>query len=108
MREMEEYFDALEAKRVLPASAMQALRDFDEKEIDLKLILGLVQYISSSMGEGAILIFLPGWDTITKLNDLFMASPVFSSKSRYLIIPLHSMMPTAFQQTVRTVQSWIK
>ena len=71
----------------------------DEKDIDLQLVLALVRHICSSMGEGAIWIFLPGWDTISKMNDMFQANPVFRS-SNYLIIPLHSMMPTAFQQQV--------
>lgn len=103
--EKEEYFKGLEDSRTLPYSVLQSLREFNEKDIDLDLILNLVRYISTSMGDGAILIFLPGWDTITKLNDMMMANPVFRG-SNYLIIPLHSMMPTAFQQKVCAVQ-WI-
>lgn len=99
-QEKDEYFNSLEAERTLPASVVQNLREFNEKDIDIDLIFNLMRYISTSMGEGAILVFLPGWDTITKLNDMLMANPVFRS-SNYLIIPLHSMMPTAFQQKVR-------
>ena len=91
---------ALESKRTLPFEVIDNLRGFDEKEIDLGLVMSLVKYICSSMGDGAILIFMPGWDTITKLHDQLMASPVFGG-SRYLIIPLHSMMPTVNQQKVR-------
>ncbi len=40
-----------------------------------------------------------GWDTISKLHDMFKADPMLRS-SAFLIIPLHSMMPTAFQQSV--------
>ena len=96
-----EYLMSLEAKRIFPSRVIESLYDFDEKDINLQLILALVQYICTSMGEGAILIFLPGWDTISKLNDMFSANPVFRSK-HYIIIPLHSMMPTAFQQQVNT------
>lgn len=71
----------------------------DEKKIDINLIVAVLNHICSCMTEGAVLIFLPGWDTITKLYDMLQASPVFRS-SKYLIIPLHSMMPTAFQQQV--------
>lgn len=99
LQEKEEYFNSLEAQRTLPATVLQNLREFNETDIDIDLIFSLVCYICTSMGEGAILIFLPGWDTITKLNDILMANPVFRS-SNYLIIPLHSMLPTAFQQKV--------
>lgn len=97
--EREKYFASLEAQRTVPASVIESLRWFDEKELDLNLVMELIKYICSSMGEGAILVFLPGWDTITKLNDMLTASPVYRGRG-YLIIPLHSMMPTAFQQKV--------
>ena len=98
-RERVEYINSLEAKRIYPSSVIDTLKVFDEKDIDLNLVFTLVRYICTSQGEGAILIFLPGWDTITKLNDMLLANPVFRG-SNYLIIPLHSMMPTAFQQKV--------
>uniref|UniRef100_A0A4W6C503 ATP-dependent DNA/RNA helicase DHX36 n=1 Tax=Lates calcarifer TaxID=8187 RepID=A0A4W6C503_LATCA len=49
--------------------------------------------------EGAILVFLPGWDNISSLNDLLMAQPMFRS-DRFVIIPLHSLMPTVNQTQV--------
>ena len=93
------YVNSLSVSKAYPSFVTDVLRDYDEREINLELTLALVRYICHSMGEGAILIFLPGWDTISKMNDLLRASPVFRS-SNYLIIPLHSMMPTAFQQSV--------
>ena len=99
-REKEEYLNSLEASRTFPVSVIETLRVFDDKDIDLSLVMALVKYICSNMGDGAILIFMPGWDTITKLHDMLMASPVFGG-SRYIIIPLHSMMPTVNQQKVQ-------
>ncbi len=99
-KEKEEYLTALEARRTFPFDVIETLRGFDEKDIDINLIMALVKYICSNMGDGAILIFMPGWDTISKLHDQLKASPVFSG-NRYLIIPLHSMMPTVNQQKVR-------
>uniref|UniRef100_A0A3Q3LYH6 ATP-dependent DNA/RNA helicase DHX36 n=1 Tax=Mastacembelus armatus TaxID=205130 RepID=A0A3Q3LYH6_9TELE len=49
--------------------------------------------------DGAILVFLPGWDNISSLNDLLMAQPMFRS-DRFVIIPLHSLMPTVNQTQV--------
>ena len=83
---------------------IESLRNYDEKEINLDIVLALIRYICTSLGDGAILVFLPGWDTISKLNDMLKSNPVFRS-SRYLIIPLHSMMPTAFQQQVHELNS---
>uniref|UniRef100_A0A671V4Q1 ATP-dependent DNA/RNA helicase DHX36 n=1 Tax=Sparus aurata TaxID=8175 RepID=A0A671V4Q1_SPAAU len=50
-------------------------------------------------GFGAILVFLPGWDNISTLNDLLMAQQMFRS-DRFVIIPLHSLMPTVNQTQV--------
>lgn len=106
LAQKEAYLNSLEASRTVPYRVIESLRSFDEKELDLELVMVLIKHICSSMGDGAILVFLPGWDTITKLNDMLMASPVFRG-NRYLIIPLHSMMPTAFQQKVRKHSSSI-
>ena len=97
--ELEQYFTSLEEERRYPASVICALREMDEKEIDLHLVVALLRHINRQ-GEGAVLVFLPGWDTISKLHDMLMADVVFRSRSQYLIIPLHSMMPTASQRQV--------
>jgi len=71
----------------------------DHDVINMDRMLELIKVICRTHGPGAILVFLPGWDTISKLNDMLRADPVFRS-SGYLIIPLHSLMPTSFQQSV--------
>ncbi|XP_059187747.1 ATP-dependent DNA/RNA helicase DHX36 [Centropristis striata] len=72
--------------------------DHDEK-IDLELILALIRHIVLKDEEGAILVFLPGWDNISSLNDLLTAQQMFRS-DRFVIIPLHSLMPTVNQTQV--------
>ena len=98
--ELETYITTLERERQYPSYVLDALRNLDHNEINLQLIFSLVKHICHTMGDGAILIFLPGWDTISKMHDIFLADPVFRSRN-YIIIPLHSMMPTAFQQKVQ-------
>lgn len=44
-------------------------------------------------------MFLPGWDNISSLNDILMADQMFKS-DRFVIIPLHSLMPTVSQTQV--------
>ncbi|XP_077396874.1 ATP-dependent DNA/RNA helicase DHX36 isoform X2 [Festucalex cinctus] len=78
-------------------SALEML-DGDDK-IDLDLILALIRHIVLNDEEGAILVFLPGWDNISSLNDLLMAQQMFRS-DRFVIIPLHSLMPTVNQTLV--------
>ncbi|XP_075892371.1 ATP-dependent DNA/RNA helicase DHX36 [Nelusetta ayraudi] len=78
-------------------SAVEML-DGDEK-IDLDLIVSLIRHIVLNEEEGAILVFLPGWDNISSLNDLLMAQQMFRS-DRFVIIPLHSLMPTVNQTQV--------
>ncbi|XP_074534892.1 ATP-dependent DNA/RNA helicase DHX36 [Halichoeres trimaculatus] len=77
-----------------------ALEKLDEDEkIDLGLIVALIRHIVFNDEEGAILVFLPGWDNISNLNDLLMADQMFRS-DRFVIIPLHSLMPTVNQTQV--------
>uniref|UniRef100_A0A4W5P9X5 ATP-dependent DNA/RNA helicase DHX36 n=1 Tax=Hucho hucho TaxID=62062 RepID=A0A4W5P9X5_9TELE len=71
----------------------------DDDKIDLELIVQLIRHIVLSQEEGAILVFLPGWDNISGLNDLLMAQQMFKSDG-FVIIPLHSLMPTVTQTSV--------
>uniref|UniRef100_H3CQH5 ATP-dependent DNA/RNA helicase DHX36 n=1 Tax=Tetraodon nigroviridis TaxID=99883 RepID=H3CQH5_TETNG len=79
---------------------IEAVEMLDSNEkIDLELIASLIRQIVLNEGEGAILVFLPGWDGISSLNDLLMAQQMFRS-DRFVIIPLHSLMPTVNQTQV--------
>ncbi|XP_061072656.1 ATP-dependent DNA/RNA helicase DHX36 isoform X3 [Conger conger] len=71
----------------------------DDDKIDLALIVELIRHIVLNEDEGAILVFLPGWDNISGLNDLLMAQQMFKSEN-FVIIPLHSLMPTVSQTQV--------
>ncbi|XP_030259440.1 ATP-dependent DNA/RNA helicase DHX36 [Sparus aurata] len=81
-------------------STIEAVEMLDnDDKIDLELILALIRHIVLNDEEGAILVFLPGWDNISTLNDLLMAQQMFRS-DRFVIIPLHSLMPTVNQTQV--------
>lgn len=98
----DEYITSLETKRTYPPYVIEALRNIDHDKISMELIFELIKVICRDQELGAILVFLPGWDTISKLHDMLKADPVFRSR-QYVIIPLHSLMPTSFQQSVRTI-----
>ncbi|XP_020637590.3 ATP-dependent DNA/RNA helicase DHX36 [Pogona vitticeps] len=80
-------------------STIDALEVMDDDKIDLNLIAALIKYIALEEEDGAILVFLPGWDNISTLHDLLISQVMFKS-DRFLIIPLHSLMPTVNQTQV--------
>ncbi|XP_026557436.1 ATP-dependent RNA helicase DHX36 [Pseudonaja textilis] len=80
-------------------ATIDALEMIDDDKIDLDLIAALIRYIALEEEEGAILVFLPGWDNISTLHDLLVSQVMFKS-DRFVIIPLHSLMPTVNQTQV--------
>ena len=73
----------------------------DDEEIDSDLILELIRYIiKASYLDGAILVFLSGWQEISELLLLLESTHPFSDKSRFSILPLHSGIPSKEQRTV--------
>uniref|UniRef100_A0AAR2L0D8 ATP-dependent DNA/RNA helicase DHX36 n=1 Tax=Pygocentrus nattereri TaxID=42514 RepID=A0AAR2L0D8_PYGNA len=66
-------------------STIDALEMMDEDDkINLELIAALIRHIVMNEDDGAILVFLPGWDNISSLNDLLMADQMFKS-GKYLL-----------------------
>ena len=73
----------------------------DDKDVDYYLLLEVVSYIiKSSHGDGAILVFLPGWQEISEFMLLLETSDPFCDKSEYLVLPLHSDIPSKDQRKV--------
>jgi HrpA-like RNA helicase len=73
----------------------------DDEKVDTDLLLDVIHYIhKSSHGDGAILVFLPGWQEISEFNLLLESSPPFSDSSRFLVLPLHSGIPSVDQRRV--------
>ena len=73
----------------------------DDEQIDNELIVEVMKYIcKSSYGDGAILIFLPGWQEISELTMLLENSPPFGDQTQYSILPLHSGIPSKDQRSV--------
>ncbi|CAI9565361.1 unnamed protein product [Staurois parvus] len=80
-------------------STIHALECVDDEKVDLDMIAELIRHIVLREEDGAILVFLPGWDNISTLHDLLMSQQMFKS-DRFIIIPLHSLMPTVNQTQV--------
>lgn len=53
-----------------PASLLNWLENPMSEETDYELILELIHYICNNKDEGAILVFLSGWDQISKMTNI--------------------------------------
>uniref|UniRef100_A0AAQ4RSF4 RNA helicase n=1 Tax=Gasterosteus aculeatus aculeatus TaxID=481459 RepID=A0AAQ4RSF4_GASAC len=73
---------------------------FDDERVDLDLIMDLLHHICSTTSDGAVLIFLPGYDEIVSLRDRILYDDKrFSHHSeRYQVFTLHSDMQTLDQK----------
>jgi len=56
-----------------------------------------IEYICRNEGSGAILVFLTGWDEISKLLDKLKGNNLLGDPHKFLILPLHGSMPTVNQ-----------
>jgi len=73
----------------------------DDEQIDDMLLLEIVRYIcESSYGDGAILVFFPGWAEISEFSLLLESTHPFNNRSKYSILPLHSGIPSKEQRKV--------
>ncbi|KAM9306788.1 3'-5' RNA helicase YTHDC2 isoform 2-T2 [Pholidichthys leucotaenia] len=78
---------------------------FDDQYVDLDLIMNLLYNICSTRTEGAVLIFLPGYDEIVSLKDRILYDDKrFSTHiERYQVFTLHSDMQTLDQKKAMKV-----
>lgn len=53
-----------------PASILSWLENPVSEDVDYDLIAELINYICNNKDDGAILVFLSGWDQISKLTKL--------------------------------------
>jgi HrpA-like RNA helicase len=74
------------------------------EEFPYDLFEALIAHITLTKPDGAILVFLPGWQEInmlqTKLKEDDVFRVGFGDPNRCRVYPLHSSVPTAGQQEV--------
>ncbi|KAJ8287216.1 hypothetical protein GJAV_G00048990 [Gymnothorax javanicus] len=75
---------------------------FDDERVDLDLIMHLLSNICQSSDDGAVLIFLPGYDEIVGLRDriLYDDKRFTEHAHRFQVFTLHSNMQTSDQKKV--------
>ncbi|XP_014281109.1 dosage compensation regulator mle isoform X2 [Halyomorpha halys] len=77
----------------------QSLSKMNEKDISFELIEALIKYCKGTGLQGAVLVFLPGWNVIFALMKFLQQHPIFSGNN-YRILPLHSQLPREDQRRV--------
>lgn len=76
------------------------LSNAEPELVDCVLIEKLLRSICNNSEDGAVLVFLPGWDDINRTREKLQSSPYFNNSSKFLIITLHSMVPMVEQKKV--------
>lgn len=71
----------------------------DEREISFELLEALLICIKNLQVEGAVLVFLPGWNLIFAMMKHLQNHPEFGGP-KYVILPLHSQIPREDQRKV--------
>jgi len=76
----------------------------DDDTADMNLLMEILHYIiKSSSKDGAILVFLPGWQEISEFKLMLESAAPFSNRSKFLCLPLHSGIPSRDQRAVLRV-----
>ncbi|XP_078427816.1 RNA helicase family protein isoform X2 [Wolffia australiana] len=78
----------------------QSLEAWGGGRLDLGLVEATIEHICRQEGDGAILVFLTGWDEISKLLEKINGNVLLGDSSRHLVLPLHGSMPTVNQREI--------
>lgn len=92
------YIRNLERKQQYSCHTLDELFKTTSEELNLDLVLELLRHIVCQPA-GAVLVFLPGWDKISKLHSMIQDDRMLGGRN-LLVIPLHSLMPTVNQREV--------
>ncbi|KAA3464041.1 ATP-dependent RNA helicase DHX36 isoform X2 [Gossypium australe] len=89
------------------ASTRHSLEAWSGSQIDLGLVCNLQRFVEATIehicrheADGAILVFLTGWDDISKLLDKIEVNSFLGDLSKFLVLPLHGSMPTINQREI--------
>jgi len=75
---------------------------FDDATVDYDLILSLLRYVFESefCKEGSVLIFMSGWDDISRMYRIINSTPDLGDERKYKLIQLHSGISKKAQDLV--------
>ena len=65
-------------------------------QIDYDLLLGTMSYINkSSLGDGGILVFFPGWKEISEFSMILESTPPFDNANAFRILQVRCWVASA-------------
>ncbi|KMZ73507.1 putative ATP-dependent RNA helicase [Zostera marina] len=82
------------------SATRQSLGAWTGSQLDLELVEATIEHICRSEGTGAILVFLTGWDEISKILEKLKVNNFLGNSSKFLLLPLHGSMPTVNQREI--------
>lgn len=82
------------------ASTRLSLEAWSGSQLDLGLVEATIEYICRHEREGAVLVFLTGWDEISKLLEQIKGNKLLGDQTKFLVLPLHGSMPTINQREI--------
>ncbi|XP_050384008.1 DExH-box ATP-dependent RNA helicase DExH1 isoform X2 [Argentina anserina] len=78
----------------------KSLEAWSGLQLDLGLVEATVEHICRYEREGAVLVFLTGWDDISKLLDKIKGNRFLGDSEKFMVLPLHGSMPTVNQREI--------
>ncbi|XP_038701366.1 DExH-box ATP-dependent RNA helicase DExH1 isoform X2 [Tripterygium wilfordii] len=82
------------------APTKHSLEAWTGAQLDLGLVESTIEYICRHESGGAILVFLTGWDEISKLLDKIKGNSFLGDLNKFSVLPLHGSMPTLNQREI--------
>lgn len=87
-------------ERIISADG-QVVNEKEDSMVPVALVAATISHITQTTTDGAILVFLPGYDEIKKVNEILMNNrPLgiqFNNPEKFRIHTLHSTIPAAEQ-----------
>ncbi|XP_062112415.1 DExH-box ATP-dependent RNA helicase DExH1 isoform X1 [Humulus lupulus] len=100
LTELFEEVDIDSQYRTYSTYTRKSLEAWSGSQLDLGLVESSIEYICRHEGPGAILVFLTGWDDISKLLDKVKGNRFLGDPSKFMVLPLHGSMPTINQREI--------
>ncbi|VVA90212.1 unnamed protein product [Arabis nemorensis] len=96
-----EHMDNFQANSQLAQDLLDKyMTTINAEEVDVDLIARLMWKICGNSKVGAILVFLPGWEEISKTKERLLVNPYFADSAKFKILCLHSRIPANEQKKV--------
>jgi len=99
-KNMSGWFKMIASSGKYSSQTLDSLKKVQCEKLDTDLVAAIVNHIHRKEREGAILVFVPGWEQISKVHKLLTEDRLYKLAGKVKVFPLHSMMPTVSQKEI--------